>query len=248
LFSFTLSQEAIPLTNGESVSGSVKQLQFAYYSVNSTVLGGFNLVVQQNSGVVYVMVGQDYIPNLSTYTYNFFNTNPYKSINVSLILGTFYITVYGYSNANYEITGWGNINLETISPGQVVTGQLDGQDSTYFKFTIPPNAFDFSLIAQTNTGDPDQWVYNTFPFSSYVWANNSNTIGSSCIYVQLPTPGNYYYQIYMSTNVNVTFATGFFVNYGKSCRLPSDSISFDILFEPSLPDSGIKLIKVNDEE
>jgi len=224
LVGLAIGHSIAPLNDGVVVSGSLPEFSMDYYSLDSEGTGGMTLTVKQTSGIVYVIVGSGFVPSFSNATYTFFNMNATKSLTTSFFVGTFYIAVYGYSDASYTIVGWGDIPTAVMIPGQVISGTMDSKENDFYTITIPSNAFDFSLIVTTSGGDPDQFVYNSLSFDSPVWYNSS-TVSSSCIFVQFPPSGTYYYKLYAYVGP-YTYSTGFFLNYGHSCQLPSSSISF----------------------
>jgi len=223
----SFTQGITPLSNGVTVAANINKEELDYYSVDSTQTGGLILAVTQTSGIVYVLIGEEYLPTLSNYTFIIANNNVSKNFSVPVYIGTFYIAIYGYAAGSYQITGWGNVPVGQLYDGQVVSGsQNQGQETLYF-FDVPANSFDMLVIVQASTGDPDQFIYNQIPGPGVtpVWSN-SGIATTSCIYVTLPPAGRYYYTLRAAAGP-YTYSTGFFINHGSSCSF-SKSITATI--------------------
>jgi len=219
-----------PLQAGVPTPGSVSEFGFQYYSINATNFGFF---LQQIKGIAYVVVGQGFIPTLTSYSYYFFSGDNEKSINNTEASGAFIIGVYGYSTTTYILTAWGgNNDFGVLYDGEEVSGQQSQSNvDVYWRFIIPENAFDFSIIVQASNPDPDQYIYNEY-LNKTIWENTSSG-ALSCIYVSFPPSGEYYYRQDMYSGP-YTYQLGYFLNYGSSCQLPSSNSNPNIIGKPKL--------------
>ena len=182
---------------------------------------------------MWVVVGEGFILTLKYFTYSIFNSSSTKSFNISPTNAiTYYIGVYGFSSSSYfQITA--SNTYSNLTPGQIQSGVIGYKQRVNYTITIPENAADFSLIAQTSEGDPDQYVYNYNQINFPVWANYSIGIGFSCIYAKAPPPGTYLYSLILYKYIGASstdYQTGFFLNYGNSCQFPNtEDESFNLL-------------------
>lgn len=91
--------------------------------------------------------------------------------------------------------------------------------AAYYNFFVPPNTFDLSVIAVANKGDPDQYLGVGFipTNENYSYKNASSGV-FSCISVQMPPAGTYYYLLRKyNADVDGVFKTAVFINSRLGC-------------------------------
>lgn len=112
------------------------------------------------------------------------------------------------------------INVAPLTAGVPVLAVMNGTtQSAYYSFVVPPHAFDLTVVAVGDSGDPDQYIgFGYIPTTdTYTYRNNSSG-RSSCITVTTPPSGSYYYYLRRYSDGSTVFKTAFFINSRLGCN------------------------------
>jgi len=199
----------IPLTSGQVVSGSVARQAFAYYTISvPSGASRLDVVLTATSGDPDLYIRRGSRPTTSSYDRSA-TAGGSDSVSITNPLsGTWYIGVYGYSAASYQLRA----TIVTATPvpptpppppsdipltsGQAVSGSVARQAFTYYTIPVPSGASRLDVVLTANSGDPDLYIRRGSRPTTSSYDRSATAGGSDTLSITGPAAGTWYIGVY----------------------------------------------------
>jgi len=241
----TAAQAQTPLYPNVPVQGTVERFAFSYYSYVCSQQNYIDFTVTDSTGQTQLYVALDSVPSLSNYGWANITSGSVQTIVITNPRdGTYQVGVYGYSQSNYIIYA-GNQGMLTLPDGVQTAGQVANAAFVYYHFYAPQNIYMMELVCNRvgASGDPDQYLsWNSVPTVAISDYKNTTSSINSCILLNKPKQGDWYYGVYGYTGP-VQYMTELIFNGAGTCGLQSVPGEQRITLKPETTPEQAELIK-----